>query len=128
MSEYVAGTDAGLLAPVWAGTPAAGLVTDEAWLQAMLDVEVALARAQAGLGVVPARAAEAIAAGADARRLDLVALSVRARGAANPVVTLVQALTAEVARTDPGAAEYVHRGGTSQDILDSAAMLLAARV
>jgi 3-carboxy-cis,cis-muconate cycloisomerase len=128
MSGHVAGTDAGLLAPVWAGGPAAGLVTDEAWLQAMLDVEVALARAQAGLGIVPEAAVAAIASAARAERIDLVALSVQSRGAANPVVRLVEVLTAEVARIDPTAAEYVHRGGTSQDILDSAAMLLAARV
>ncbi|WP_432839353.1 class-II fumarase/aspartase family protein [Dactylosporangium sp. CA-092794] len=121
-------TDSGLLAPVWAGTDAACLVSDEAWLQAMLDVEVALARAQARLGVVPPSALTAIAEAARADRLDLVDLAVRARGAANPVVALVQALTAQVARIDPAAAEYVHRGGTSQDILDSAAMVLAARV
>ncbi len=128
MSEQTAGTDAGLLAPVWAGTRVAGLVTDEAWLQAMLDVEVALARAQAELGVIPRSAVAAIEAAARAELLDLPALSVQARGAANPVVVLVQALTAEVARADPTAAEFVHRGGTSQDILDSAAMLLATRV
>ena len=127
-SEYTTGTDAGLLAPVWAGTRAAELVHDEAWLQAMLDVELALARAQARLGVIPWSAVTAIAAAARAELLDLVALSVQSRGAANPVVLLVQALTAEVARTDPAAAEFVHRGGTSQDILDSAAMLLTARV
>src|SRR5204863_6616224 len=106
----------------------AGLVTGAAWLQAVLDVEVGLARAQAALGVIPESAVAPIAGAARADRLDLVGLSVRARGAANPVVVLVQAFTAEVARDDPAAAEYVHRGGTSQDILDSAAMLLAARV
>ncbi len=127
-SEYMAGTDAGLLAPVWAGTRAAELVRDEAWLQAMLDVELALARAQARLGVVPWPAVTAIAAAARAELLDLVALSIQSRGGANPVILLVQALTAEVARTDPAAAEFVHRGGTSQDILDSAAMLLTGRV
>ncbi len=121
------GTDSGLLAPVWAGARAADLVTDEAWLRAMVEVEVALARAQARLGVIPASAAAAVAAVLD-RPLDVVDLAVRSRGGANPVVAFVTALTAEVAAVDPGAAEYVHRGGTSQDILDSAAMLLARRV
>jgi 3-carboxy-cis,cis-muconate cycloisomerase len=120
--------DSGLLAPVWAGSAAAALTGDEAWVQAMLDVEVALARAQAGLGVVPAGAAEVIARAAAADRIDLAALAVGARGAANPVVLLVKALTAEVRALDPAAAEFVHRGGTSQDILDSAAMLIADRV
>ncbi|MEU5690791.1 adenylosuccinate lyase family protein [Actinosynnema sp. NPDC020468] len=120
--------DSGLLAPGWAGSAVAGATSDEAWAQAMLDVEVALARAQAALGVVPRDAAEVIAAAAVGERLDLEALAVGARGAANPVVVLVQALTAEVARVDRDAAEFVHRGGTSQDVLDSASMLIATRV
>lgn len=122
------GTDAGLLAPAWAGTPAAAEVTDEAWLRAMLDAEVALARAQHAVGLTPAAAVETIASAADAERLDLVALSHAARAAANPVVALVTAFTEAVAAKDPAAAEYVHRGSTSQDILDSAAMRVSRRV
>ncbi|MEV0935999.1 adenylosuccinate lyase family protein [Streptomyces phaeochromogenes] len=122
------GTDAGLLAPTWAGTPAAAEVTDEAWLQAMLDAEVALARAQYAVGLTPAAAVRAIASVARADRLDLVALAHAARAAANPVVALVTAFTEVVAAKDPAAAEYVHRGSTSQDILDSAAMMVARRV
>jgi 3-carboxy-cis,cis-muconate cycloisomerase len=120
--------DSGLLSPVWAGSVAAAHTGDEAWVQAMLDVEVALARAQAGLGVIPTSAADVIARAATASCVDLTALATGARGAANPVVLLVKALTASVARLDPSAAEFVHRGGTSQDILDSAAMLIANRV
>ncbi|MCX4907352.1 adenylosuccinate lyase family protein [Streptomyces sp. NBC_00878] len=122
------GTDAGLLAPTWAGTPAAAEVTDEAWLQAMLDAEVALARAQFAVGLTPVAAVEAIASVARADRLDLVALAHAARATANPVVALVTAFTEVVAAKDPAAAEYVHRGSTSQDILDSASMLVARRV
>ncbi|WP_330289652.1 class-II fumarase/aspartase family protein [Streptomyces sp. NBC_00576] len=122
------GTDAGLLAPTWAGTQAAAEVTDEAWLQAMMDVEVALAQAQFKVGLTPAAALASIASQAHADRLDLVALAHAARGAANPVVALVAAFTEVVAAKDPAAAEYVHRGSTSQDILDSAAMLIARRV
>ncbi|OLF06651.1 3-carboxy-cis,cis-muconate cycloisomerase [Actinophytocola xinjiangensis] len=114
--------DTGLLTPVWAAT--ASSFDDRAWLAAMLDVEVALARAQSRLGVVPAPAAQAIASAADPDAFDLSALAVAARDAANPVVPLVKALTDRVA---PAAAEYVHRGATSQDVLDSAAMLLATR-
>jgi 3-carboxy-cis,cis-muconate cycloisomerase len=120
-------TDAGLLAPAWAGTPAAELVGDEAWLRTMLEVEVALARAQARLGLVPASAVSAIERAA-ASGLDLAGLAARARESANPVVGLVQALAAAVAAEEEAAAEFVHRGGTSQDILDSAAMLIAVRV
>ncbi|WP_200307170.1 class-II fumarase/aspartase family protein [Streptomyces adelaidensis] len=122
------GTDAGLLAPTWAGTPVAAEVTDEAWLQAMLDVEVALARAQHAVGLTPAAAVETIRSTARVARLDLVALAHAARAAANPVVALVTAFTEVVGAEDPTAAEYVHRGSTSQDILDSAAMLIARRV
>lgn len=122
------GTDAGLLAPTWAGTPVAAEVTDEAWLQAMLDAEVALVRAQHAVGLTPAAAVETIAAAARAERLDLAALAHASRAAANPVVALVTVLGEVVAAQDPAAAEYVHRGSTSQDILDSAAMLIGRRV
>ncbi len=100
---------------------------ERAWLQAMLDAEAALARAQAGLGTVPAAAADAIARAARAERFDLRALALRARESANPVVALVGALTALVAADDPDAAEYVHRGSTSQDILDTGTMLMCRR-
>lgn len=120
-------TDAGLLSPVRAGTEVEAAVCDQAWLQAMLDAEAALARTQAALGTVPTSAAETITAAARAERLDLRALALAARETANPVVGLVQALTREVAATDPAAAEYVHRGSTSQDVLDTGAMLVATR-
>ncbi|WP_328330959.1 3-carboxy-cis,cis-muconate cycloisomerase [Streptomyces sp. NBC_00455] len=119
--------DAGLLSPVRAGTPVEAAVGDRAWLQAMLDAEAALARAQARLGTLPAPAAAAITAAARADRFDLRQLAVQARETANPVVGLVKALTAVVAADDPAAAGYVHLGSTSQDIFDTAAMLVAGR-
>jgi 3-carboxy-cis,cis-muconate cycloisomerase len=109
------------------GTAVEAAVGDTAWLQAMLDAEAALVRAQARCGTVPAAAAEAITAAARAELFDVRRLALAARGTANPVVGLVAALTAEVARRAPDAAEYVHRGSTSQDILDTGAMLVAAR-
>lgn len=119
--------DAGLLSPVRAGTPVEAAVSDRAWLQAMLDAEAALARAQARTGTMPAPAAAAITAAARADLLDLRALACAARETANPVVGLVGALTAVVAERDPGAAEYVHRGSTSQDVFDTGAMLVCDR-
>ncbi|MFI6307654.1 adenylosuccinate lyase family protein [Amycolatopsis thailandensis] len=118
-------TDSGLLSPVRAGTSVEAATSDESWLQALLDAEAGLARAQAALGVIPAEAAERV--GAVAKAVDLVSLARRSREAANPVVALVADLTALVAEVDPEAAEYVHRGSTSQDIADSAAMLVAHR-
>lgn len=119
--------DSGLLSPVWADAPIVAAVSDRAWLQAMLDAEAALSRAQARLGTVPEAAARVITELAQADRLDLPALAAQARQSANPVVALVREFTALVAAHDPDAAVYVHRGSTSQDILDTATVLVAQR-
>ncbi|MEU6480362.1 3-carboxy-cis,cis-muconate cycloisomerase [Streptomyces sp. NPDC047017] len=119
--------DSGLLSPVRAGTPVEDAVCDRAWLQAMLDAEAALARAQARLGTLPESAARVITACARAELFDVRLLALDARETANPVVGLVRALTAVVAARDAAAADYVHRGSTSQDILDTGAMLVADR-
>lgn len=119
--------DTGLLSPVRAGTPVEAAVGDRAWLQAMLDAESALARAQARCGTVPASAAGVITAAARADLLDIRELALAARETANPVVGLVKAFTALVAARSPEAAEYVHRGSTSQDVFDTGAMLVTAR-
>ncbi|MFD0416422.1 3-carboxy-cis,cis-muconate cycloisomerase [Streptomyces sp. NPDC127108] len=116
--------DVGLLAPGRADSPAERATSDRAFLQAMLDAEAALTRAQAAVGTAPAEAAAAVTAAADAARFDARALAVRARAGGNPVIPLVADLTAAV---PPEAAAYAHRGATSQDILDTAAMLVAAR-
>ncbi|MEU6374358.1 3-carboxy-cis,cis-muconate cycloisomerase [Streptomyces sp. NPDC046909] len=116
--------DLGLLSPVRVGTPVAAAVGDLAWLQAMLDAEAGLARAQARLGTVPAEAARVISEAARAEVIDAVAVARAARETANPVVGLVAAFTDVVARRDAGAAEYVHRGSTSQDVLDTGTMLV----
>lgn len=119
--------DTGLLSPVRAGTPVEEATSDTAWAQAMLDAEAALARAQARLGTVPAEAAAVITDAADAGRLDVRAVALAARETANPVVGLVAAFTAVVAERDAAAAEYVHRGSTSQDVFDTGALLVASR-
>ncbi|MBS2966203.1 3-carboxy-cis,cis-muconate cycloisomerase [Actinocrinis puniceicyclus] len=124
VSEH-ADLDSGLLSPVRAGSRVEAAVSDFSWLQAMLDAEAALVRAQQRVGLVPQDAADAIAGCARAELFDLTGIARRARDAANPVVCLVQDLTGAVAAVDPAAAEYVHRGSTSQDILDTAAMLVA---
>ncbi|MFG2191540.1 3-carboxy-cis,cis-muconate cycloisomerase [Streptomyces sp. NPDC048639] len=126
-SPHAEGEDLGLLAPLRAGSAAEAATGDRAFLQAMLDAETALTRAQASLGQAPAPAVGIVAAAARAELYDVRDLALRARSAGNPVVPLVADLTAAVARTDPGAAASVHRGATSQDILDTASMLVAAR-
>lgn len=98
--------------------------SDQAWLEAMLDFEVALARASARAGLFPAEEAEAIATARRAAHFDIPALARAATQIGNPAEPLVRALHAAV----PGkAAGHVHRGATSQDVLDSAAMLVAQR-
>jgi 3-carboxy-cis,cis-muconate cycloisomerase len=99
-------------------------VGDRAWLQAMLDVEAALARAQAGAGLIDAQDAEAIAGACRADAFDVAAIGAGAAGSGNPVPPLVRALTEAVGEPAGG---HVHRGATSQDVLDSAAMLVARR-
>ncbi|MGI5347274.1 3-carboxy-cis,cis-muconate cycloisomerase [Streptomyces sp. CA-250714] len=113
-----------LLAPGRAGSPAEAATSDTAFLQAMLDAEAALTRAQASLGLAPAEAAQAVTRAARAECFDARELALRARVGGNPVIPLVDELTAAVPEAQ---APYVHRGATSQDILDTAAMLVASR-
>ncbi|MGW1721632.1 3-carboxy-cis,cis-muconate cycloisomerase [Streptomyces sp. NPDC002306] len=116
--------DTGLLAPGWAGSDAAAATTDTAYLRALLDAEAALTRAQAALGLAPAAAGAAVTEAADGAGFDVRDLAARARGGGNPVIPLVAELTTAVgAEYGP----YVHRGATSQDIMDTATMLVARR-
>ena len=117
----------GLLDPLDAGEDAGTAVGDPAWLQAMVDVEVALLRALAHGQLVP-ESAERVAAGiAHATDLDGAAIALAARGGGNPVIPLVAQLGARAETIEAGASDLVHVGATSQDILDSAAMLVARR-
>ncbi|MFH8344152.1 3-carboxy-cis,cis-muconate cycloisomerase [Streptomyces sp. NPDC018045] len=122
------GADTGLLAPGAVDSAVEAATGDAAYVRALLDAEAALTRAQAAVGLVPAAAAEAVTAAArDTGRFDARDLAVRARSGGNPVIPLVAALTSAVAGRDTAAAAYVHRGATSQDILDTATMLVCAR-
>jgi 3-carboxy-cis,cis-muconate cycloisomerase len=117
-------SEGGLFDAVLARGGAREAVSDEAWLQALLDVEAALARAEADAGVIPAQHADAIAAACRAELFDVAAIGAEAANVGNPAEPLVRALRAQVGGT---AADDVHRGATSQDIVDSAAMLVARR-
>jgi 3-carboxy-cis,cis-muconate cycloisomerase len=113
-----------LFGGLYARGGAAHEVADRAWLQALLDVEAALARACARTDLIPDAAAAAIAAACRAERFDVAALGRAAGAHATPVVPLVRALREAV---PPSAAEHVHHGATSQDIIDTAAMLVTRR-
>jgi 3-carboxy-cis,cis-muconate cycloisomerase len=95
---------------------------DQAWLTAMLQTEAALARALERAGLAPAGAGAAVTGAAEAGAIDAAGLGRQAALTGNPVPALVRALAAGV---PPAAAAAVHKGATSQDIIDTAAMLLA---
>jgi 3-carboxy-cis,cis-muconate cycloisomerase len=104
--------------------PMAQLFSDESVLQAMLDFEVALARAEAHLGIIPQSAAEAIAKAAQVATFDTAALAQATLRVGTPGIPLVKALTERVRALDGDAAGFVHWGATSQDVADTALVLL----
>jgi 3-carboxy-cis,cis-muconate cycloisomerase len=112
-----------LLAPLLSSPAMRGICDDAATLQHMLDFEAALARAEADTGVIPASAVAAIAAACRAELFDLTDLAEAATRSGNLAIPLVKTLTAHVAKADADAARYVHWGATSQDVIDTAAML-----
>jgi 3-carboxy-cis,cis-muconate cycloisomerase len=114
----------GLFDALYARGPVAASVDGRAWLGAMLEVEAALARACAAEGLIPAASASAIAGACDADRFDLDTIAAAAGASATPVIAIVAALRAAVGEQ---AAPHVHLGATSQDVIDTAAMLLARR-
>jgi 3-carboxy-cis,cis-muconate cycloisomerase len=103
-------------------------VGDRAWLEAMLDAERALAIAEARAGLIPEEAANAIDSRCDADLFDPEEIGRAGRAAGNPVPALARALTEAVSGVSEDAARHVHKGATSQDITDTAAMLLTRRV
>lgn len=115
--------DAGILSPAWAGIDVSAL-SDHAWIDAALRVECALARCQARLGVIPRDAATTIEEVAARLRLDPHELATSVRDTSNFAIGLVQRLQRAVDETAPGTGDYVHLGATSQDVLDSATMLV----
>ncbi|MET0518600.1 MAG: lyase family protein [Burkholderiaceae bacterium] len=103
------------------------LVSDGAVVQAMMDFEAALARAQGRLGVIPPQAAQAIASLCRAELYDVPAMLAASGRAGSLAIPLVNKLTETVALFDPVSAGYVHWGSTSQDVIDSAMVLLTRR-
>jgi 3-carboxy-cis,cis-muconate cycloisomerase len=98
-------------------------MSEAARVQAMLDVELALVEALAGVGLVPASCIPAVRNAARAELYDPRALALAAAQAGNLAIPLVESLTARVASADPAAARWVHWGATSQDILDTGLVL-----
>ncbi len=120
-------SEPGLLDPLGQGSRSGEVLGDTAWLQAMVDVEVGLIRALVDEQLAPEWMREVAKALSLAADLDLAAIAVSGRGGGNPVIPLVQQLSVRAEEQQAGASDFVHVGATSQDILDSAAMLVARR-
>ncbi|MGW5556511.1 lyase family protein [Micromonospora sp. NPDC003944] len=106
-------------------TPAVLAATDaDAWLREMLRVEAALARAGATVGLIPADDAARIESACVPELFDAAELSARAVASASPVVPLLLDLRARVPQAT---ARFVHLGATSQDVMDTALVLIARR-
>ncbi|MGH2856986.1 MAG: lyase family protein, partial [Solirubrobacteraceae bacterium] len=117
-------SDGALLGGVYGRGAVAVQVSDDAFVQAMLDVEAALARACAAEGLIPSSSAEQIVAACSLARLDLGGLADETAAGATPVIGLVRALRVAVGAD---ARAHVHLGATSQDVVDTALMLVARR-
>jgi 3-carboxy-cis,cis-muconate cycloisomerase len=113
-----------LFGPVFESARLREELSARAWVAAMLATEAALAAAEAEAGVIPGAAAEAIVAACRPGVVDAAGLGDAALESGNPVVPLVARLRDAVGGE---AANYVHWGATSQDVLDTAAMLVARR-
>ncbi|MDQ3507218.1 MAG: 3-carboxy-cis,cis-muconate cycloisomerase [Actinomycetota bacterium] len=116
-----------LFAPIFIPDELRESTGGRAWLQSMLDAEAALARAESKVGLFSTDDAETIAAHCDASRFDVEGIGHAGRGSGSPVPPMVKALTESVRETSKEAARHVHKGATSQDILDTAAMLVFRR-
>lgn len=116
-----------LLDPLFRWQAVEDIFSDRARIQSMLEFEAALARAEAGVGAIPASAAAPIAAKCRAELFDFKALAQATALAGNLAIPLVKQLTALVAAEDKEAARYVHWGATSQDAIDTGFVLQARR-
>ena len=100
---------------------------DQGRVQAMLDFEAALARAEARVGLIPASAVAPIQAACSAGLYDFAALGEAIATAGNSAIPLVKALGKQIAAQNAEAERYVHLGATSQDVMDSGLVLQLRR-
>ncbi|MFO1142965.1 MAG: lyase family protein [Amaricoccus sp.] len=117
--------DSTLWTGFWGDPEIAPLFSDEAEIAAMLAVEAALARAQAGVGMVPAAAAAAITVAAEAGGIGPEELAAGVAAAGMPVPALVAALRKRLPEEHAG---WVHFGATTQDVIDTGLVLRLGRV
>jgi 3-carboxy-cis,cis-muconate cycloisomerase len=111
-----------LTAPLFGDVAVDSAVSDVAFVTAMVNAEAALALAAADVGVIPSQSAAAIAAACGDLEVDIDALGRESVSAGNPVVPLVRLISAAVSEE---AKPWVHHGATSQDIIDTALMVMS---
>ncbi len=113
---------------IFSGLFARGAVSaqldDRAWIRAMLDFEAALAAAGAEVGIVPAEAAREIESLCASAAPNPATLGEGSGSQGTPVPALLAALRANLSAE---ASAHLHRGATSQDVVDTAAMLVTRR-
>lgn len=112
----------GLFDPILVSDEIAQITSSSNWVQKMVDVEVALAKVQAEVGLIPKKAAEEISVLSSTHSLDPSELGRLARTSGTPVVPLVRLLGE---RLPESSRPWIHFGSTSQDILDTGTMLVA---
>lgn len=119
MSDNGVGLDSAVLRDLF-GTPEMRAVMDgRALIQGWLDAEAALARSEAVVGVIPRAAGERITAEARAENFDIDAIRDGIAESRHPLVPLIRALVAQCGEFGG----WVHWGATTQDIIDTGAML-----
>jgi 3-carboxy-cis,cis-muconate cycloisomerase len=117
--SYMSTLDSAIFAPLFNDDEVSNLLSDVAFVRGLVEVEVALARAEARVGVISASAAEQIAK-VQADKIDIAALAKGTTRSGFPIIALVQELRKQVGAN---AATYVHWGATTQDIMDTACVL-----
>lgn len=99
------------------------ILSDESRMQHMLDFEAALAKAEGQTGLIPEQAAQKIADHCRVDQFDLTSITRQAAQTGNLAIPLIKSLTEAVARQDKDTAGFVHRGATSQDVIDTGLVL-----
>jgi 3-carboxy-cis,cis-muconate cycloisomerase len=111
--------DSTIFRPLFIDDEISALLSDGAFVRALVEVEIALARAEGRAGVIPAKVAEQIAK-ATAEKVDIAALTQGTARSGFPIIALVQELRKQVG---PEAVPFVHWGATTQDVMDTACVL-----
>ena len=111
--------DGPILGTLYGSDAMRAVFQEQTYFQRMLDVEAALARVQARLGIIPADAAETIVAAARIENLRTEILAASAFNVGYPVIGLVT----ELSRAAGSAGGWTHWGATTQDIMDTATVL-----